>query len=43
MARPPLPLPNDRSTRHAIAVTSIWADRFMRRNKTLPTDQDPCQ
>jgi len=38
----PLP-PNDRSMRHAAAVTSIGPDRFMRSNKTIATDQDPCQ
>ena len=27
----------------AAAVTSIGADRFMRSNKTIATDQDPCQ
>ena len=29
--------------RHAAAVTSIGADRFMSSNKTIATDQDPCQ
>jgi len=38
----PLP-PNDRYMRRAAAVTSIGPDRFMRSNKTIATDQDPCQ
>ena len=39
----PTPLPlNDRSMRRNAAVTSIGPDRFMS-NKTIATDQDPCQ
>ena len=38
----PLP-PNDRYMWRAAAVTSIGPDRFMRSNKTIATDQDPCQ
>ena len=43
MACPPVSLPNDRSMRHAAAGTSIGADRCMKSNKTIQTDQDPCQ
>ena len=37
----PLP-PNDSYMRRAAAVTSIGPDRFMRSNKAIATDQDPC-
>jgi len=43
MARPPLSWPNDRSMLRAAAITSVEPDRFMRSNKTIATDQDPCQ
>ena len=34
---------NDRSMEHAVARTSSGADRFIKSNKTIQTDQDPCQ
>ena len=37
----PLP-PNDSYMRRAAAVTSIGPDIFMRSNKAIATDQDPC-
>ena len=41
--RPPLSPPNDRSKGCAAAGTWSGADRFMTSNKTIQTDQDPCQ
>jgi len=42
-AGPPLSSLNDRPMRWAAAGTSSGADRFMMSNKTIQTDQDPCQ
>jgi hypothetical protein len=42
-ARPPLSPPNDRSMRRAAVGTSSGSDRFIRSNKIIQTDQDPCQ
>ena len=43
MLSPLISLPNDTPMGSAAAGTSSGADRFMRSNKTIQTDQDPCQ